>query len=87
MVYIIILFAILILSLWKIINHLRKSKGLDALPYSLIFLGFGTILVSIFVPGGFEGMAIGGIGLIVGIIGLIWLLIYIIVKKTVSSTH
>ncbi|NHC43606.1 hypothetical protein G6549_27590 [Bacillus sp. MM2020_1] len=87
MLYIIILFAILILSLWKIIDHLRKSKGLDALPYSLIILGFGTILVSIFVPGGFEGMAIGGIGLIVGVIGVIWLLIYIIVKKINAPTH
>jgi hypothetical protein len=87
MVYIIILFAILILSLWKIIDHLRKSKGLYALPYSLIFLGIGTILVSIFVPGGFEGMEIGGIGLIVGIIGVIRLLIYIIVKKMIVPTH
>jgi hypothetical protein len=89
MVYIIILilFTILILSLWKIIYHLRKSKGHDALPYSLIFLGFGTILVSIFVPGGFEGMAIGGIGLIVGIIGVIWLLIYIIAKKMIAPTQ
>jgi len=39
------------------------------------------------VPGGFEGMAIGGIGLIVGVIGLIWLLIYIIVKKMIAPTH
>ncbi|MED1470055.1 hypothetical protein [Bacillus salipaludis] len=57
MVFIIILFGILILSLCKIIDHLRKCKGLYALLYSLIFLGFGTIFVSIFVPGGFEGMA------------------------------
>ncbi|MDR7003014.1 hypothetical protein [Neobacillus niacini] len=76
-----ILLAVLMLALWRIINLLRKSKGLEALPYLIIFLGFGTILVSIFVPGGFEGMAIGGIGLIVGIIGVIWLLIYTIVKK------
>ncbi|WP_075980792.1 hypothetical protein [Bacillus massilinigeriensis] len=81
MVYIIILFAILILSLWKIIDHLRKGTGLDVLPYLLIFVGFGTILVSFSVPGGFEGMAIGGMGLIVGFIGIIWLLIYIFVKK------
>lgn len=33
MVYIIILFAILILSLWKIIDHLRKGTGHDVLPY------------------------------------------------------
>lgn len=80
-IIIFILLAVLMLALWRIINLLRKSKGLEALPYLIIFLGFGTILVSIFVPGGFEGMAIGGIGLIVGIIGVIWLLIYTIVKK------
>ncbi|WP_040207858.1 hypothetical protein [Neobacillus jeddahensis] len=85
MLIIIILIAILILSLWKMIDYLRKSKGLDGLPYFFIFLGFGTILVSIFVPGGFEGMAIGGIGLIVGIIGVIWLLKYFIVKKMITK--
>lgn len=73
--------AVLILALWKIINLLCKGKGLEVLPYLITFLGFGTILVSIFVPGGFEGMATGGIGLIVGIIGVFWLLVYTIVKK------
>lgn len=52
-----------------------------------MFLGFGTILVSVFVPGGFEGMAIGGIVLFVGIIGVIWLFITIIVKKMNAPAH
>ncbi len=79
--FFIILFAVLILALWGIIHCHRKRKVLATVPFIIMFLGFGTILVSIFFPGGFEGMAIGLLGFMIGIIGVIWLIVYMIVKK------
>ncbi|MBD8007083.1 hypothetical protein [Bacillus norwichensis] len=79
--FFIILFAVLISTLLGIIHYLRKRKVFAAVPFFIMFLGFGTILVSIFFPGGFEGMAIGFLGFTIGILGLIWLIVYMIVKK------
>jgi hypothetical protein len=76
-----ILFVVSIVAVLGFIKSLSNRKKIDALPYLLIFLGFGTTLVSMYVPGGFEGMFIGGIGLIMGILAVFWVLGYIIVKK------
>jgi hypothetical protein len=77
----IILLVSAILGLWKFIHSIRIGKKVDSLSYLFIFLGLGTILTSMYIPGGFEGMALGGIGLLVAVFGGFWTLGNILSNK------
>lgn len=81
----IIIFIISIWGLWKFIKYIKNNQKVASISYLLIFLGFVTILVSMYYPGGFEGMAIAIFALPVGIIGILWALIYTIIKKVKKS--
>lgn len=81
MILIIVIFVISIWGLWKFIKCIRENKKIVSIPYLLIFLGFGTILVSMFYPGGFEGIAIAIISLLIGLLGILWAFIYSVATK------
>lgn len=81
---IIVLALILIWSLWKFIKWVRNKNTILSVAYFIVFIGFATILVSIFYPGGFEGMGIALIGLFIGLIGLLFVIIYTILNKIKS---
>jgi hypothetical protein len=78
---IIVLALIIIWSLWKFMKWIRKKKTILSVAYLIVFIGFATILVSIFYPGGFEGMGIALIGLFIGLISLLFVIIYTIFNK------